>query len=179
MAVFTEQEKKAESLDWRILRDGGLALYWRREFFEEDVRWFQQQGYRVVLFKCAAWHSNEEMHVEFQRALGFSDYYGRNFDAMDDEMEDLQVPELGGTAVALVHFDAYVQGAGAATLRPSAPPAKILLDTLARASRHFLLTGRRMVTLIQTDDPHSHFCGLGSVCAYWNWREWMNKDRGL
>jgi len=176
---FTEQDKYANPLDWTILRDGGLALYWRREFFDEDVNWFQQQKYRILLFDCALWHSNDEMHTDLRGKLGFPDYYGMNFDALLDEMEDLEVSETGGVTLGLAHFDAYAKGPGAAPPRSGRPSAEILLDVLARASRYFLLTGQRMVTLIQTDDPRSHFDSLGCVCARWNWREFLNKDRGI
>ncbi len=30
MAAFDAQEQTKEALDWVILRDGGIALYWRR-----------------------------------------------------------------------------------------------------------------------------------------------------
>ena len=42
-----------------------------------------------------------------------------------------------------------------------------------------LLTGKRLIILVQSDDPCMEFNQLGGVSAEWNRREWLNKDRGL
>lgn len=179
MAPFTQQEEHENRLDWQILRDGSIALYWRREFLDEDILWFRQHNYQIFSFNCDRWASSEEMHADFQRTLNFPGYYGRNLDALNDCLGDLAVPDAGGTALALSRFDAYAKGPGAAPLASGRPEAEIVLDLLARASRFFLLTGRRLLTLVQTDDPRVWFESLGCVHADWNRREWLNKNRGL
>lgn len=50
---------------------------------------------------------------------------------------------------------------------------------IAGASRRMLLTGKRLIILVQSDDPRMEFNQLGGVSAEWNRREWLNKDRGL
>ena len=179
MAAFTERDKYEHRLDWNILRDGGIALYWRRDFFDDDMLWLRQQDYQVFPFDCARWASHEEMHADFQRTLGFPDYYGRNLDALNDCLGDLPVPHVGGIALALTRFDAYAKGQGADLAGSGRAEAEIVLDLLARASRFFLLTGRRLLTLVQTDDPRIGFELLGCISATWNHREWLNKNRGL
>ena len=179
MVAFNQQDKHGNRLDWKILRDGSITLYWRRELFDEDLDWFRQQHYQVFSFDCERWASTEEMHADFQRTLSFPAYYGRNLDAFNDCLGDLPVPDTGGMAVALTRFDAYAKGPGATPIASGRPEAEIVLDLLARASRHFLLTGRRFVTLVQTDDPRTRFDSLGCVSAHWNQREWLNKNRGL
>ena len=57
--------------------------------------------------------------------------------------------------------------------------AEALLDIFAGTSRYKLLTGRRLITLVQADEPSIRFEKLGGVSAEWNRREWLNKDRGL
>ncbi len=178
MATFDPQEQKRGTLDWVILRDGGIALYWRREYLDQDLEWFRQQNYQIYSFNCEKWVSGG-MHADFERTLSFPSYYGSNFDAFHDCLEDLSVPEKGGTVVVLNRFDAFHKGRG-----PALPPygrteAEIVLDILARASRYFLLTSRRFLTLVQSDDPSIQFDRLGDVAAFWNWREWMNENRGL
>jgi hypothetical protein len=179
MAPFTHQEEHENRLDWQILRDGSIALYWRRELLDEDILWFRQQNYQIFSFNCDRWASSEQMHADFQRTLNFPGYYGRNLDALNDCLGDLAVPDTDGTALALSRFDAYAKGPGATPLASGRPEAEIVLDLLARASRFFLLTGRRLLTLVQADDPRLRFESLGSVHAEWNRREWLNKNRGL
>jgi hypothetical protein len=47
MAAFAQQDRFNGRIDWSILRDRGVALYRRREIFDEDVGWFLQQNYQV------------------------------------------------------------------------------------------------------------------------------------
>lgn len=93
--------------------------------------------------------------------------------------EDLEVPEIGGLVLVLEHFDRYSNGAGAEIMRSGRSEAEVVLDIFACASRRFLLTGRRLMTLAQSDDPRIHFERLGGASTQWNTREWLNKNRGL
>lgn len=179
MAAFTKEDEYGNRLDWKILRDGGVALYWRRELLDEDLDWFREQGYEIFSFDCTRWTSSEEMHADFQRTLLFPEYYGGNLDALNDCLTDLPVPDASGTALVLRQFDAYLKGAGSRAVATERSVAEIVLDVFTCASRYFLLTGRRFLTLVQTDDPHSHFDSLGCISAQWNSREWLNKNRGL
>lgn len=179
MAAFTKEDAYRNRLDWKILRDSGVALYWRREFLEQDIKWFQEQGYLTFSLDCTQWGSSEEMHSELQRTLSFPPYYGRNLNALNDCLTDLPVPDAGGTVLILRQFDVYMKGAGADPLASGRPEAEGVLDVLTGASRYFLLTARRFLILVQTDDAHTHFERLGCVAAQWNQREWLNKDRGL
>jgi hypothetical protein len=179
MVAFNQQDKHENRLDWKILSDGSIALYWQHEVFNENLDWFRQQHYQVISFDCERWASTEEMHADLHRKLSLPAYYGRNLDALNDCLGDLSVPDSGGMALALTRFDAYAKGSGATLTASGRPEAEIVLDLLARASRHFLLTGRRFVTLVQTDDPRNRFDTLGCLSAHWNHREWLNKNRGL
>jgi hypothetical protein len=179
MVAFNHQDEHEQRIDWKILRDGGIALYWRRELFDRDLDWFFKQHYQVFSFDCQRWASTAEMHADFQRTLNFPGHYGRNLDALDDCVRDLPVPDSGGVALAFTRFDAYAKGPGAIPTASGRPEAEIVFDVLAQASRHFLLTGRRLLTLIQTDNPRTRFDSLGCISARWNQSEWLDKNRGL
>src|ERR1700722_722126 len=113
MAPFNQQDEQVQGIDWQILRDGGVALYWRRELFDEDLDWFHQRHYQVFSFDCERWTSSQEMNRDFQRTLNFPAYYGRTLDSLDECVCDCPVPDLGGMALALTRFDAYANGPGA------------------------------------------------------------------
>jgi len=178
MAAFDSQEERRETLDWVILRDGGVALYWRREYLDEDLEWFRRESYQLYPFNCEKWISGG-MHADFERTLNFPSCYGHNLDALHDCLEDLSVPEKGGTVIVLNRFDAFHESRRAAPLPFGRREGEIVLDILARVSRYFLLTGRRFLTLVQSDDPCIQFDKLGCLAALWNWREWQKKNRGL
>jgi len=179
MAAFGQQEEYEKRLDWEILRSGSIALYWRQQYLDEAVDWLRRHDYQVLTCDCEPWISEEAMHTGFQRTLSFPDYYGKNVNALKDCLDDLPVPEVGGMALRLNRYDAYAKGTGTALMHSGRSEADVVLDILACASRHFLLTGRRFVTLVQSDDPHLAFEGLGGMAAQWNPREWLNKNRGL
>lgn len=178
MPAFDTEEQKKEALDWVILRDGGIALYWRREYLDQDVEWFRQQNYQIYSSNCEEWASGG-MHTDFQKTLSFPSYYGSNLDALHDCLEDLAVPERGGTVMVLHRFAAFHKGRGAALLPSGRAEAGIVLDISAHASRYFLVTSRRFLTLVQSNDPRIQFDRLGDIAATWNRREWLNKNRGL
>ena len=106
--------------------------------------------------------------------LSFPSYFGKNLNALDEVMSDLDVPAAGGLALVFLRYDEFAHGAGAAH-----GLAEVVLNIASRTSYEFLLTGRRFVTLVQSDDPHLSFPKLGGRAPSWNWREWLNKDRGL
>lgn len=177
MASFRDDEA-GNALDWAILRDGGIALYRNREWLDGDLQLLSVRGYIVHRFECSDWTSEEIMHTSLAAALEFPHYYGKNLNALDECLAELNVPNEGGMAVVLESYDRFLDGAGGVT--PGRRElATTVLDILASASRFYLLTGRRFIILVQSDDPRLHFEGLGCVATHWNWREWTQKNRGL
>jgi RNAse (barnase) inhibitor barstar len=150
MAAFTQQDAYDAQIDWWILRDGSIAPYGRREYLDEDVHWLRRQNYQVFAFDCGQWSSGEKMHADFKQTLASPEYYL-------DRLDDVAVPEVGGIVVAFRHFDK----AAAPPTASGRPEVEIVLDIMARASRHFLLTGRRFLRLVQTEDAQLRFDHLG------------------
>jgi hypothetical protein len=179
MASFSESDRYQNRLDYCILRDGGVVLYRATEILADDVNWLTQEGYQLYSFDCQRWVSEQAMHSDWQAVLSFPSYDGCNFDALEDCLSDLVVPDVGGTVFVLRNFDPYAKGSGATVMHSGRTQAEVLLDILAGMSRYFLLTGKRVVVLVQTDDPTPHYTCLGGASAKWNPREWLNKNRGL
>lgn len=179
MAPFSESDQDQSSLDYCILRDGGVALYRAPEILIEDMNWLSNNKYQLYSLDCQRWISDDAMHSEWKSALSFPDYYGHNLNALNDCLSDLPVPIVGGIALVLRRFDAYSKGAGAFAMPSGCSEAEVVLDILAHTSRYFLLTGHRFFTLVQTGDPTANYGRLGGASAQWNRREWLNKSRGL
>ena len=180
MAVFsTSDEENDQGLDWTILRDGGVALYWRTEVLAEDVEWLESHGYRIVSFDTADWLSEDQLHASLEAALSFPTYYGKNLDALDECIqEDLAVPDVGGLVLLLYHYDQFARAnVGVGPNQKSI--AEVVLDIFASAVRYHMLFGRRLLILVQSNDSRIRFARLGGITASWNRREWLNKNRGL
>jgi hypothetical protein len=52
-----------------------------------------------------------------------------------------------------------------------------LLDIIARQSRQLMLTGQRLIGLLQSDDPNISFDKLGGEEPTWNGHEWYTANR--
>ncbi len=144
MACFNNSPEDHQRLDWQILRDGAIALYWRDEYLREDTQWFIDHGYRAYEFDCAAWTSKDDLFSAFGTALDFPEWWGRNFDALNDCMDDIPLTEENGAVLVLTHFDSYARGCGAVRLPIGRTQSNVLLDIIARASRFHLLNRRRL-----------------------------------
>lgn len=177
MTVFGQADENA--LDYQVLRAGSVSLYRNPLYLEEDLQWLQQSRYRIYRVDCTTWTSEAALHESMQGALLFPAYYGKNRNALWDCMSDLDVPEDGGVAIVLSSYDVYANGPGAARTPSHTTAAEALLDIFAGISRYRLLTGRRLITFVQSGDLSILFGKLGGVLAQWNRREWLNKDRGL
>jgi RNAse (barnase) inhibitor barstar len=185
MASFQDDEAKGERLDWTILRDGGIHLYWRSDILAEDVGWLESNEYRVIVFDAAEWHSESEweserrMHAAFKAQLSFPEYYGNNIHALDECIQDdLVVPDSGGLALVLRHYD-RMDNTAPASAADGSSSAGLLLYIFARAVRYHMLFGRRLLILVQSDDHRMGFERLGGIAVSWNPREWLNSKRGV
>jgi RNAse (barnase) inhibitor barstar len=119
------------------------------------------------------------MHDALKSALAFPDYYGKNLDALGEcTCEDVVVPDEGGLVLILRHYDqvAEVMQIDRADARSF---AEIVLHVFARAVRYHMLFGRRLMIVVQSDDPRIRFKNFARVAVDWNPHEWLAQNRGL
>lgn len=171
MGVFRDDPEDWQRLDLSLLKNGSVHLYFRPVVLEEDVEWLRGRGYRLDSFDCSAWGTTEAMHEELADRLEFPDYYGKNLDALNDCLSDIDVPDDGGRALVFHRYDAFAARARQAAWH--------VLDIIDRNAWLHLLFGRRLLALVQSDDPRLDFPPFGSRVARWNPREWLNLSRGL
>ncbi|HET6934610.1 MAG TPA: barstar family protein [Candidatus Angelobacter sp.] len=181
MALFTNSPEDWERLDWQILRDGGIALYWRPEYLSDDLQWLKANRYDVYDFACEEWSSEDQMYSGMERILRFSDWWGpewgHNLDALDDCLTDLPIPADGGAVLVFHQFNLYASGSGSALMHSGRTEAEALLDVMAGISRFMLLNSKRFIVLVHTEDPSIQIGLLGGASPVWNRREWLNRNR--
>ncbi len=95
MTIFQNNPNEWQRLDWSILQNGWVSLYWKDEILEKDLEWFKKENYLVVGFDCKTWTKEEEMHKQLKEKLDFPEYYGENFDALNDCLSDLEILTTG------------------------------------------------------------------------------------
>src|SRR3954471_13313170 len=145
MASFRTDQKESQRLDLSLLQNSPVALYHRPALVDEDLSRLRSEGYTMDEFDCSKWHAEADFHAEVGVRLGFPDYYGRNLDAFNDCIGDIEVPDSGGRAIVFRRFDLF------AVREPRV--AQVILDIMASTSWHCLLFGRRLLTIVQSDDP--------------------------
>jgi RNAse (barnase) inhibitor barstar len=171
MAVFRNEPEEFQRLDWILLQNGAVTLYFRPEVLAEDLEWLKRNHYRVNSFECSVWLNESAMHEALSRGLDFHDYYGRNLDALNDCIGDLEIPDEGGRVLVLNRYDSF------AARFPEV--AWSVLDIMEINSRRLLLFGRSLIVLVQSDNPNIFFEPVGGRQVMWNRREWLNTSRGL
>ena len=165
MASFRlNHDELQHELEWRLLQPGPITMYVRPEYLDEDVAELSAKGYRVHRLRCSQWKSASAMWQELADELEL-EHTPSNFNALDDLLEDIDVPDVGGVAIVLDDFQA---------LRHS---PDVLLEVLARSSRWWLLFGRRLIVLLRTDDPDFVPPAVGATTPEWNGREWFTAAR--
>jgi hypothetical protein len=171
MAAFSTEEKELQRLDLSLLQNSPIALYYRPGLLHEDLSRLRSEGYTTDEFDCSNWHTEAEFHTEVAVRLAFPGYYGGNLDAFHDCIGDVEISDSGGRAFVLHRVDSFA--------RCELQVAQHILDILASASWRYLLFGRRLLTLVQSDDPRIQFEPVGAHPALWNPREQIEKNRGL
>jgi Barstar (barnase inhibitor) len=173
MAAFSDDKWKDESqrLDYRLMQNGPVVLYHRRELLEQDAEWLLANDYRIDRIDASRWQSEQGALDSLARSLEFPDHFGRNVNALNDCLGDIAISEQGGRALILEKYDAALRRLGSFAWN--------VLDVFAGRSRGHLLWGRRLIGIIQSDDPRLELAPVGASPVTWNHREWLNKNRGL
>ncbi len=169
MAVFRSED--CNRLDFEILADGGVALYYQYEVLGEDLAWFALERYEVIQFDEEALDTIDSFHFEARLKLGFADDYEPTLEGLREGLSELFVPEQGGVALVLPGMH-RIAGQDAEGLRA-------LLGVVSEMSHEFLLTGQRFLALLQSDDPELDVGQFGSRTMTWNPRERIPWTRGL
>lgn len=172
MASFRQDrltdEHEHYTLPFMLMQNGYVTTYWRREVLDEDAAELRRLGFTVHEFDCAAWSDDASMHDELRVVLGLPDYTGQNFDALDDSLMDMDIPDDSGVAIVLDNFDDRRRR------------DKILLNVLARSARHWLLFGRLQPVLIRVvDRNYESPTDLGGTRAMWRRGELLPGARSV
>lgn len=155
MAVFDEADpERPNRLDWQILRNGAVTLYFDAKVLEEACIWFQEHHYRLYRFDGTQWKTPDDFYDAARGILGLPEYCGNNLDSLRDCLWSIGVPQEGGAILVFSRFDAFWQQWRTFSFD--------LLDILEEQSRKFLLFGQRLIILVQSDHSNLSFQPVGA-----------------
>ena len=161
------KEEKIER-DIEILKDGPICKYFKNGVLDEDLAWFNNNNFEVKEMDCRNWN-RKNVHQKLKTALDFPDYYGENLNAFNDCLADLYDKKHKGLILVFRNFDNFVEEDGIF--------AEGILDNIAEESRIWLLTGQKLIGLVQSNNPDLNFPKLGGISPSWNSSEWFDSDR--
>ena len=169
MAVFHPED--CNRLDFEILAEGGVALYYQHEVLGEDLAWFALERYDVIQFDEEALDSLDGFHFEARLKFGFPEDYEPTFDSLREALSELGVPDEGGMALVLPGAHRMAQDDREGFIA--------LMSVVSELSHEFMMTGQRFLTLVQSDDGELDVGAVGARTILWNPRERMGWTRGL
>jgi len=144
-------------------------MYHRLDLLSCDVQWLVDNHYLVYMLSATDWHNKDMALRAIYEALNLRRWPDYNLDGFNDDLSDLVIPDESGVVVVLQRFDAFAVKQSQA--------AQALLDIFADNARTFMLFGKRLIILIQTDDPHLKFDPVGAISPDWNRGEWLHARR--
>lgn len=177
VATWGADAETTHRLDFRLVQNTFVTMFWRPSLLDETVEWLRAHGYGVVEFDSGTWASAAVMYDDVASTLSFPGYFGRNLEALNDCMRDVASGDYGwdtdatGLVIVIRAFNTF-----AALDRRT---AQFMLDIFARQARHALLFGNRILCLVQSDDPRLTFEPVGAAPVEWNYNEWLDSNRGL
>lgn len=155
-------------LDEEILRDGAIGMYYSVDILEEDIKNLQGFNYKIIDINVSDWTS-KTIHPNLEHSLDFPDYYGRNLDAFADCLDDMYDKKYTGLLIVFRHFDKLIE--------QDKSESKGILDVIARISRQWMISGQRLLCLIQSDNPDLEIDKIGGYHLTWNAAEWFSDKR--
>jgi hypothetical protein len=171
MAVFSEDQH--DRLDWHLMQDGAVTLYFQSAILEADLAWLRTQGYIVQTIDCSDYTGFQQQMstaLRFKEQFGYDQWSG-NLNALHDAFRYLDMDASTGLVFCFLRYDLLCKA------HPEVGHA--VLEILEYHSRDYLMLGHRLLALVQSNDPEIHFEDLGARSARWNHKEQLNKHRGL
>ncbi|WP_233360143.1 barstar family protein [Streptomyces sp. CRPSP2-6A1] len=154
-----------------------VTLFWRKRLLTQATERLEDCGFHVICLEAGRWSTERDMHRAMAAALDFPDYYGHNLDALNDCLGDVacyggydDAPEGAGLVLVLTDYDRF------ATACPRA--AQVVLDIIADQARRAAVLRRRLICLVQSNDPEIRFDPVGAMPVMWNSDEWADDKRG-
>lgn len=155
-------------LDEEILRDGAVAMYHDSNILEKDIENLESFNYKIIDTNVSDW-TPQTLHSNLKDILNFPEYYGKNLDAFSDCLNDMYDKRYTGLVITFRHFDNLIE--------QDKSESQSLLDIIARISRQWMISGQRLICLIQSDDPNLEIDKIGGYHPSWNGAEWFDDKR--
>lgn len=167
-------EDDFQRLDYRLLQNGAVSLFWAPAILEETQQELSRLGYDLLEVSCLPGASSFERQMSdalrWEDQFGYAPWNG-NLDALNDGLGYFPFGPSGKAALTLRGFHALVSR--------DAEFAWHILDLIEANARYRLLEGKILIALVQTDDNRFTCPPIGGRSPRWSGAEWTDRERGL
>lgn len=101
MSTFKITPELHKRIDYQIISNGWLQLYFSHGVLKEDLSWLEKEGYEILQFNCS--HLNHLME-QFKEQFRFPNYFHNNLDSLNDCLRDIEIRGIG-IAIVLKNID--------------------------------------------------------------------------
>ncbi|WP_291726291.1 barstar family protein [Bernardetia sp.] len=134
------QQLRDKNVDLSIIGNGFVRLYHKESVLDYDIKLLEDKSYEIIEFEGNFLSNKTELHYDLQQKLNFPDYYGKNFDALNDCLYDYEVHQ-NGTVIVFRHLNYLDEWS-----------ITMLLDIFAFQGRRKFAHGKKLLVLVQIDD---------------------------
>ncbi len=169
--VFLQGE--TERFDWPLLQNGAINLYRGMELYDSAIESLSELKYYIirVRFETLDKFTNDVSDaLKWKKQFGYSPWTG-NLNGLNDGLSGEPFESANDSAICIENFDALV--------RADESLSNALLEMVERHSRNYLLFGKRLIGMIQTNDSDYQCSNIGGASANWNGAEWLNENREM
>ena len=157
--------------DYRLMQNSSVVRFWRKQIYQDAISDLDQLGYRILQL---TFKSFDQFTQDMSEALKWQDQFGHSpwggdLDALNDGLRGEPFHSADDNAICIQDFHLLVAF--------DADYAWNILDILECQSRDYLMFGKRLIALVQTNDKAYAPDRVGSRLAQWNEREWYTLSR--
>lgn len=161
---------ESESFDWLLIRNGPIIKYYSKNVLEEDVLVLEKGGYEIFQSSMLNWNI-DNYQIKISQFLNFPTYYGENFNAFKDCLDDKFNTRYKGLVIVLTEIDDFYL--------KNKEIFSSILSSIIFVSWIWLLTGQKLILLIQTENPNLETGSIECFAPSWNEKEWSNNAREI